>query len=279
MTVRKYTKFFTHFVAAVCMLFIIASVIFFCTESTTDYLAIDESYIFTYYWHHPDTGYMVCVDDWADLLTDDQEGQLFESMKEIAAYGHVAFVSINENNFYNTERYIENYYYEHFGSESGTVFLIDMDYRYIWIHSNGAIYRVVTDSYADIIADNAYSHASSGDYYECADVAFGQILSLLKGQRIAQPMKYISNALLAIALALLINYGIVMAVSRSRKAAASQLLNGIYTKVDIHNTNVRFLHQSRRYSPIDSGGGGGGGHGGGGGGGGHSGGGGGGHKF
>ena len=43
-----------------------------------------------------------------------------------------------------TESYIKSLYREKYGSESGTIFVIDMDNRNIWIHSNGAIiaYRV-----------------------------------------------------------------------------------------------------------------------------------------
>lgn len=96
--------------------------------------------------------------------------------------------------------------------------MIDMDNRNIWIHSNGAIYRTITKSYADTITDNVYTYASAQDYYGCASEAYTQMATLLAGRRIAQPMKYISNALLALIIALLINYFVVRAfpVQRNR---------------------------------------------------------------
>ena len=200
-----------------------------------------------------ETGYQIYVDDWADLLTDSEEAQLKTLMEPITAYGSVAFVSIADNPTYSTSNYADEYYYDHFGYASGTVFLIDMEERYIYIHSNGVIYETVTKSYANTITDNSYSYASDGDYYQCAATAFEQINDLLEGRKIAQPMKYISNALLSIILALLINYFVVMFVSRGRKPSNSQLLDGIYSKVEINNPRMDLVNQTKRYSPQSSG--------------------------
>lgn len=221
-----------------------------------------------------ETGYYIYIDDWADLLTDSEEKELLKVMEPITSYGNVAFVSISTNPTYSTERYAKDYYQEHFGYSSGTIFLIDMEERYIWIHSDGEIYRTVTNAYATTITDNVYSYASREDYLTCASKGFEQINTLMEGRHIAQPMKYISNALLAIAIALLINYFVVRMFSRSRKASTSQLIDGTYYKTEIKNPRTEFVKQTRRYSPqsrSSSGGGGGGrsGGGGGGGGGGH----------
>lgn len=227
--------------------------------------------------YNQETGYEIYIDDWADLLSPSEEESLQKLMEPITSHGNVAFVSISENPTYSTDAYVDDYYYDHFGYESGTVFIIDMDERYIWIHSNGEIYRTVTDAYADTITDNCYSYASNENYYKCAATAFEQINTLLEGKAIAQPMKYISNAFLAIIMALLINYFLVMFVSRGRKPSTSQLLNGIFSKVDVKNPRTEFINQTRRYSPQSRGSSGGGGRSGGGGGG--SRGGGGGHRF
>lgn len=200
-----------------------------------------------------DTGYEIYIDDWADLLTSSEEAQLLELMKPISEHGHVAFVSISENPTYNTEAYVEDYYYDHFHYESGTVLIIDMEERYIWIYSDGEIYKTVTKAYASTITDNCYSYASADDYYNCAATAFEQINTLLEGKAIAQPMKYISNALLAIVIALLLNYFLVMFLSRGKKPSTAQVLDGIYSKVDIRNTRIDLVNQTRQYSPQSSG--------------------------
>lgn len=217
-------------------------------------------------YENQETDYEVIIEDQADLLTDAEEADLLEDMKPITEYGNVAFVSISENSYYSTETFAREFYRSYFGKSSGTVFVIDMDERYIWIHSDGAVYKRITTSYANTITDNVYSYASDQEYYNCASDAYEQIYTLLEGGRIAQPMKYICNLLLAVILALLINFFIVMWYSRSKKASTSELLTGIYHKVDILNPTVTHTHQTKRYSPQSSGSGGGGRSGGGGGG-------------
>ena len=226
-----------------------------------------------------ETGYSVIIEDDASLLSNDEKIQLAETMKDITPYGDVAFKSIDYNP-YSTETYIECYYNSIFGTGSGTVFLIDMDNRNIWIYSDGSIYSTITTAYANVITDNVYTYASDRDYFSCANKAFIQEAALLQGRRISQPMKYISNALLAIAIAILINYFIVRQTSRVRKASDNEIVNGVFANNAFNNVSVNFIRQTRTYSPrSSSSSGSSGGHsGGGGGGGGHSGGGG-GHSF
>lgn len=201
---------------------------------------------------NPETGYYIRIDDAANLLSISEETELQKYMEPISDYGNVAFVSIDNNPEYSTERYAKGYYKEHFGSSSGVLLLIDMEERYIWIYSQGEIYDTVTTAYANTITDNVYSYATRHDYLTCASKAFTQINTLLQGKPIAQPMKYISNALLSVAIALLINYFLVMALSHSRKPSNSQLLDGIFSKTQINNSQAQFVRQTKRYSPQSS---------------------------
>ncbi|MBQ6843444.1 MAG: TPM domain-containing protein [Agathobacter sp.] len=232
---------------------IMAFALFFCFTLTTTVFASDSnSSLSEPVTYIQDSGYGVYIEDNANLLTLSEENDLRKTMEPITAHGNVVFLSIDDNPNYSAEDYAEDYGYAHFGTASYIIVLIDMDYREICVYSDGAIYKTVTSAYARSITDNIYRYASDGDYYNCAYHAFDQINTLLEGKRIAQPMKYISNALLAIVLALLINYFIVMHVSRSVKASNAELLNGIYTKVDINNPRTEFLHQTKKYSPQSS---------------------------
>ena len=226
-----------------------------------------------------ETGYSVIIEDDASLLSNDEKIRLAETMKDITPYGSVAFKSISYNPYSSTSSFVEKYYHSLFGTGSGTVFLIDMDNRNIWIYSDGSIYSTITTAYANVITDNVYTYASDRDYFSCANKAFIQEAALLQGRRISQPMKYISNALLAIAIAILINYFIVRQTSRVRKASDNEIVNGVFANNAFNNVSVNFIRQTRTYSPrSSSSSGSSGGHSGGGGGGGHSGGGG-GHSF
>lgn len=198
-----------------------------------------------------DTSYQCLIEDDANLLTQSEEEALLEDMMPITGYGNVAFKSIDYNAT-TTESYIKSYYRQAFGTSSGTVFLIDMDNRNIWIFSDGKIYRTITQSYANTITDNVYTYATKGDYYSCASKAFGQMYDLLEGRRIAQPMKYISNALLALVFALLGNYIRLRIYTRKTKANTAQLVKKMDHHVKYNYQNSVLLHTKRIYDPPSS---------------------------
>lgn len=222
------------------------------------------------------TPYQADIDDMADLLTAEEEKKLADVMSPLTAYGDIAFVSIDSNPG-TTESYARQYYSQHYGSSSGSILLVDMDNRYLYIFSRGFNYSVITTSRAETITDNIYRMASGGDYYACGEEAFKEMQTILEGGKIAQPMKYISNALLALIISLLIFFVIVNRTARIRRAALKELLAKAEVDVAMEAPSVSFINQTRVYSPPSdsggsSGGGGGssGGGGGGGGGGGHS---------
>lgn len=218
-----------------------------------------------------DTTYKVIISDDANLLTESEELSLREIMTSLSEYGNVAFKSI-EYNSSSTGSYADRYYHSIFGTQSGTLFLIDMDNRNIWIFSDGYMYSVITKGYADTITDNVYKYASNGDYYSCAYNAYSQELSLLGGQRIAQPMKYIGNALIALTLGLLINYALVKLNNGTGTPDRKEVLSSIHVDTKVDTPNAKFVKTTKTYSPqsSSSSGGGGGGGGSSGGGGGHS---------
>lgn len=195
------------------------------------------------------SGYRVVIEDDADLLTDAEEASLAEVMEGVTTYGNVAFKSITSNNT-TSEAYAKSYYKNKFGTSSGTVFLIDMDNRNLWIFSDGAVYRVITKGYAETITDNVYRKASAEDYYDCAAEAFRQMNTLLEGDRIAQPMKYVSNAFLAVIAALLINFGVVTFFTGIRRTTDKELMSKAEKRFAITKPVPTFLHETKVYDPV-----------------------------
>lgn len=228
---------------------------------------------------NPDTGYRLVIYDGADLLSSSEIKDLAQQMGSITNYGHVALVTTDETKYSSTSTYAEEIYDEMFGYDSGTVFVIDMDNRYLWIHSDGDVLKVITKSYAEDITDNAYRYASDGDYYACCSKVFSQMSTVLGGQKIARPMRYVSNALLALLLSFLINFMIVRNGSKIQNTSSAEMLSGASKSLRYTPPAVIKTGETKTYSPQSSGSsGGGGGHRSGGGGGGHHGGGG-GHRF
>lgn len=217
------------------------------------------------------TGYELIIEDDAHLLNEQEEQELSDIMEDITVHGNVIFKSISVNNS-STSKYASSYYKNKFGSESGTIFLIDMDNRYIYIFSDGAIYKIVDEDTANIITDNIYSKASSGDFFNCASAAFRQINAVLNGESIAKPMKYISNFLMAACLALLVNFVGMLFLTKVKKVKNKELISVVDRNFHCSLPKVEHEFQTKSYSPQAKGSGSGGGGGGSssGGGGGHS---------
>lgn len=218
------------------------------------------------------TNYRVIIEDDANLLTLTELNQLKEDMIPLTEFGNIAFKTISDN-YSSTSYYASNYYHEKFGTTSGTLFLIDMDNRMIYIFSDGENYNVVTTAKANIITDNIYKYATNGDYYECARTAFEQIYTILNGGKIAEPMRYISNVLIALTLAFFINFIIILINTNVKKAKDKEVLANCSITFNIGEIRAAKTGTHSEYSPrssssggSSSGGGGGGGSSGGGGG-------------
>ncbi|MDE6185535.1 MAG: TPM domain-containing protein [Lachnospiraceae bacterium] len=203
-------------------------------------------------WENTETGYFVLLQDEAELLDAEEEAQLSNEMKGITSYGNAVFKTISYNS-YSASSYAEDFYDDIFGQSSGTFFLIDMDNRELYLFNNGDISYTITSAYSDSITDNVYRYASKEDYYSCASKTFEQVQTLLAGRRIAQPMKYISNALLALILAALINYFVAMRTASSAKASSREVLNSISTQFTFTNPQKKLTKQDKVYIPPSSG--------------------------
>jgi len=227
-------------------------------------------------YENPNTNYELVIEDDAELLTENQINILKDEMMPLTNYGNIIFKSINENNYYSTSNYASNYYHSNYGKQSGTLFLIDMDNRIIYIFSDGDNYKTITSSKAEIITDNVYRYATRGNYYECASKAYDQINTLLDGGRIAEPMRHISNALIAVVLSFFMSFIYVLFRTKLKKSNNAEIISKSNVSFKVDNVSGKKTGTHRKYSPVSSGTSGGGGSFGGGGG---SSGGGGGHSF
>ena len=212
-----------------------------------------------------DSGFQLIIDDQADLLTDEEEAKLKQEMVKLTEFGNIAFVSIDSNSS-STSYFASSYYHSHFGTDSGSIFLIDMDNREIYIFSDGYNYSVITNSKAYIITDNIYTYASYQKYYDCAYHAFEQMDTLLSGGKIFEPMRHISNFVLAIVSAFFINFIIVLINSSVKRASNNEIIKTCDIEFNCANivgsktgTHSVYSPQSSGSSGGSSGGGGGGG--------------------
>lgn len=232
----------------------------------------EEGFYSNYDYTNEETKYKARIDDKANLLTVEEKIKLFEEMKPLTKYGHIAFVS-TASNYSSVESFADTYYHSNYGTESGTIFIIDMSNRKIYIFSDGTNYRTVTSSKAYSITDNTYRYATNKEYYNCASYSFKQIYTILEGGKIAEPMRYTSNIFIAITLAFFTSFLFILSKSRMSKASNKSIVDNCDIEFNMSNVSAVKTGQHSVYSPQSSGSSGGGGGGGGGssgGGGGHS---------
>ena len=236
----------------------------------------------SYTYQNPDTDYTATVSDDANLLSDAEKRKLLEAMKPLTEYGYIEFVSTDTaDGYYDTSSYAADYYHSHYSTDSGSIFVIDMKNREIFIFSDGDNYRIITNSKAYSITDNVYREASNENYYKCASIAFDEMLTLLRGYKIMEPMRYTSIVFISLTLSFFLTFLFVLSKSKIRSASNKSILKNCDIQYKVGKVKPVKKGQHSVYSPpsdSSSGGGSSGGGGGGGGGGGSSGGGG-GHSF
>lgn len=154
----------------------------------------------------PESGYGLTIMDDARLFSYDEETSIMASMMEFLEYGNAVVATTNENPFVGVKELAIDYYDKAYGLKPGAIFLIDMDDREIFWYTEGDLYKDLSLQTAMAITDNVYTYAVDGDYAGCCEAAFEQATTVISGGKIANKMKYIGNALLAIMIALFLNY-------------------------------------------------------------------------
>ena len=200
---------------------------------------------------NPQTGFRVYILDEDDLLTDEEERKLAEDMKPVTQYGHAIFWSTSEYAFDEIEQ-ARLKRRDVTGMDSAGIFVINMNIRKITFQSYGDINKTVTRSYARTVTDNVSHYATSENYYKCASEGFGQVYRLLEGERIAQPMKITSYAMISVTLGLLIAALIVFGKKQNTvyKKLLVPLSTAVATGVLVKTLPTSaWVKQNREYSP------------------------------
>ena len=231
-------------------------------------------------------GSFVVVRDDADLFTDEEEDYLRIVMTDFLPYGSAAVYTTYKNPYGDTDALADSMYEELVGNyymTDGSLFVIDMDNRYLLLSNGGEVTHKIGDRDCDEITDNVYRYAGYGDYFQCANSAFEQEVRLLRDMAIPRTMKHISNLLISLGISVCLVFLVAQAKTKMKEYTPEALFDkdvrknvslGAYEKLAMVNRKkTRHVESS---GGGYSGGGGGGRSGGGGGGGGHSGGGGGG---
>ena len=213
-----------------------------------------------------ETGYTLVIEDNGGLIDSADIAGVKESMLPILEYANVGFLTYsNTGNSSNSATKAQKWGDSTFGSRTRfTVFIIDMNTRHLDIYASRPLSGILTAAQENTITDNVYRLASKGNYAGCAKQAFEQIEKVLKGEKIATPMKYISNILLAVIMAILAAYLLISGWARKEQAVSMPTVvkaagAGAATVVVANRLKKVVHHESHSGGGHGGGGGGGGG--------------------
>ena len=216
---------------------------------------------------------LVTVMDDAGMLTAAESDKLKQDMLPVTAFYPVAFVTTNDTDHTSAESYSRRIYNQIFDSNGGVLFLIDFDTtdsdgRQLYIRVTNRSSKLSVAK-CNTITDNVYTYARDGKYYECARRAFSQITDVLDDRAVPQPMKHMSNLLIAVCLALFVVFTTANSRTRIKKPGEVYLLDkNISKSVRLEDGSRQLIKRYKQRNASYSSGGGGGGFSGGGGGGG-----------
>lgn len=196
-----------------------------------------------------ETGKWATIYDFADVMTREEENELLETMVKATDVCDVVLVTDDgkQDLFGTTSSKLATYVSKYL-PEDGSLFLIDMQNREIMLANAGENEKTITSSLSRSIADNSYRKATAGDYAGCARIAFEQVIRLLHGKGIVQPMKIVCSALLSLVAGLLLNYVLVRNSrerSRKKRAIAGIGIATTITAVAGAETLVRTVRRER----------------------------------
>ena len=228
------------------MAFLLMSAVFF--DGCMTVFAAEEAERY----NNPETGYKACIQDEAGLLDAEEEAELLAYMIPITERGNVLFLTTEESGN-NALRHAGRSRESMFGKRvSAVVFMIDMKNREVVINSDGNIYRYVRERQALSITDNVYSYAKNEDYYSCAAKAFEQIDLILRGERILEPMRYTTNALLAVSLSTILAFLLLRRGVRKPVVSDRELLESMVIRFESRNAHAELKKQVERHEPVRS---------------------------
>lgn len=161
-------------------------------------------------WMNETTGFTAVIEDDANLIDSAEYNSVLETMQGITDYCHAGlYIYGGSSRDYVMDK-AQKWGNSTFSGDY-TLFIIDMATRQLAVYSSERIYRIITQAKAYTITDNVYSYASRKQYASCAMTAFNQMHRTLKGETVSGPMRYISNALLALLGAILLAYLLISA--------------------------------------------------------------------
>lgn len=178
--------------------------------------------------HNERTGYDAVIVDEADLLSSSEETKLLDEMYPLTEYANIAVYTVSTSTTMKDYERARQKRVELFGTDANAaIFTIDMYLRRIVIQRRGNMEKFFNNSRANNITNNVASLATQKKYYSVCSTAMRQMLAVIEERNVPEPMRYLSNAVIALMLGCITAFAIAVLTSssiRKKKAAETSVV-------------------------------------------------------
>ena len=162
------------------------------------------------------TGYSAVIADEADLLSASEEAKLLDEMYPLTEYANIAIYTVSTSTSMKDYERARKKRVELFGTNANAaIFTIDMYLRRIVIQRRGNMEKFFNNSRANNITNNVASMATQKKYYSVCSTAMRQMRDVIQERDVPEPMRYLSNAVIALMLGCITAFVIAVLTSSS----------------------------------------------------------------
>lgn len=199
---------------------------------------------------NPSTGYQAIIMDEMNTLSGEDKAALLQSMEPLTKYGEAVYKTTTSSGTFGAERYLEIQYGASISADSGVLVLLDMGSGTFKVRCGGKMGRTVNNRQAESFASSA-TNAFARDMQAITPpkYAFEQVYARLEQARRALPVKYACNAMLALIIAMLINFVLVDRLSQMQKTSEQELMDNVIGYSRHGEVLIEFLTRTETYHP------------------------------
>lgn len=199
---------------------------------------------------NPTTGHQAVIIDELGSLSAEEAAELLQAMEPITKYGDAVYKTTVSGGVFDAEKYMDIQYGATMSGKTGVLVLLDAGNNSFQVRCGGKWESMINPKQAESIATIALNaYRQNGQAVAVPKSAFDQVYARLEQVRKARPVKYVCNAMLALILAMLINFVLVDKLSRMQKTPDQELLENAAGYCRHGEVMIEFLTRTETYSP------------------------------
>lgn len=202
------------------------------------------------FYTNPSTGYQAIIMDERNTLSEEDKEELLQIMEPVTRYGQAVYKTVTSSGTFGANKYAEIQYGASISADSGVLVLLDLGSGTFKVRCGGKMERIIDKKLAKTISTSATNaFAQNGQAITPPKYAFEQVSARVEQARKALPVKYACNAMLALIIAMLINFVLVERLSQMQKTSEQELMDNVIGYSRHGEVLIEYLTRTETYHP------------------------------